>query len=102
MWGSPKRINPAKLNTWRGCGFSGARDRARTGDPHVGKRGGGVRSNAYLQLLLCEQRHIAAHSGIGDGSRLYPAPDLGRWAHPPPPMGVGLLWLVQSKNKKGA
>ncbi len=24
----------------------------------------------------------------------------GAWAHPPPPMGVGLLCLVQPKNKK--
>jgi hypothetical protein len=58
------------------------------------------RSNAYLRLLLCEQRHIAAGSGIGDGSRLYPAPDLVTWAHPPPPMGVGLLGLGQPKNKR--
>jgi len=54
----------------------------------------------YLQLLLCEQRQGAAHGGICDGSRLYPAPDLGRWAHPPPLKGVGLLWLVQPKNKR--
>ncbi len=33
-----------------------------------------VRNDAYLRLLLCEQRQGAAHSGIGDGSRLYPAP----------------------------
>jgi hypothetical protein len=41
------------------------------------QRGGGVRNNAYLQLLLCEERQAAAQSGIGDGSRLYPAPVLG-------------------------
>jgi hypothetical protein len=76
---------------------TGARDPARTGIPfapgHASacpgahtrceliahsspprwQRGGGVRNDAYLQLLLCEQRQGAAHSGTGDGSRLYPA-----------------------------
>jgi hypothetical protein len=35
------------------------------------------RSDAYLHLLLCEQLQGAARGGIGDGSRLYPAPILG-------------------------
>jgi hypothetical protein len=35
---SPKRINSAKLNTWRGCVYAGARDRARWRAPLRGGR----------------------------------------------------------------
>jgi hypothetical protein len=48
------------------------------------QRGGTARNNAYLQLLLCKQRQGAAHSGICDDSRLYPAPS---WDENP-----GELW----------
>jgi len=51
------------------------------------QKGGGVRNNAYLRLLLCEQRQGAAHGGIGDGSRLYPAPALGHMGAPSAPDG---------------
>ncbi len=60
-----------------------------------------ARSNAYLHLLLCEQRRIAAQGGIGDGSRLYPAPDPEGTTWAPPPMGGGLLRGIQPKNKRG-
>jgi hypothetical protein len=49
--------------------------------------------------ILLSQGVAASLSGIGDGSRLYPAPDLGGWAHPPPPMGVGLLGWFSRKTK---
>ena len=40
--------------------------------------------------------------GIGDGSRLYPAPDLGCMGAPPGPMGVGTPPPPTPKKQKGA
>jgi hypothetical protein len=69
MWTPPKRINPAKLNTWRGCGLSGARDRARTGDPHVGKEMLGLISLRFF----AQSGHIDAfRSIVGEGGRETP------------------------------
>jgi hypothetical protein len=57
--------------------------------PSGSKTDPGVRSDAYLHLLLCEQRRAAARSGAGDGSRRYPAPDSGHVGAPLTPDGVG-------------
>jgi hypothetical protein len=38
------------------------------------QRGGGVRSNAYLRLLLCKALHATARDCTGDGPRPDPAP----------------------------
>ena len=82
------------------------------------QRGGGARSNAYLQLLPCKQLQGAAHGCTGDGSRLYPAPALGP-AFPlpavaelrgcrgvesdrPPPASERLRRLVQNRIQSGS
>ena len=121
----PDNENAPDPNWPRAFNLTGARDRARSGVPfaagHAGacpaahtrrlliarsspprwQRGGGVRSNAYLQLLLCEQRQGAAHSGICDGSRLYPAPDSARVGAPPTPDGGVAPLPDSSERQKG-
>jgi hypothetical protein len=103
-----KRKRP-RPNRPRAFTFSGARDRARTGDPHVGKRRRTRGTATTYALGTGISRHRAAYRGTWDGSqhrKRHPRGTrfgrAGVWAHPPPPMEVGLLCLVQPKNKKGA
>jgi hypothetical protein len=50
----------------------------------------------------CEQRHIAAQSGIGDGSRLYPAPGSGpNGPTPHPRWGWDSCGWFSRKTKRG-
>ncbi len=91
---SSRREKPRRANSLAGLQKPGARDRARTGDPHVGNRRRGRGNTATCALVSGEQRRGAAYRGTGDGRRHPGGTCPGRMGTRPAP----LRWVEESRS----